>query len=394
MTDRKFGDDSDNRHDEHHPFSRSPSDRGNATARLTEAVTRRVSLVRRHPKRRRSRPEIPSAPPGRVVACHVYRDGHRDPGTIHHADALRVAREQRNSFTWLGLYQPTAAELANIADVYGLHPLAVEDAVNAHQRPKVEQYAETLFVVLKTVCYVDHEELTATSEIVHTGEVMVFLGHDFVVTVRHGEHGGLQNLRSRMEATPEVLRRGPSAVLHAICDQIVDDYLAVTEKIEVDIDAIEASVFQRSLRPDAGKVYQLKREVLEFKHAVAPLYAPLRMLTESGVTGIDARVRAYFRDVADHLEEVTARIARFDELLSSILQATLTQVTIAQNEDMRRISAWVAIAAVPTAIAGIYGMNFDHMPELRQVWGYPAALCLIVTVCVFLYRAFKRNGWL
>ncbi|WP_250284836.1 MULTISPECIES: magnesium/cobalt transporter CorA [unclassified Frankia] len=394
MTDRKFGDDSDDRHAGHHLLPHGPADRGTTTAWLAEAVTRRVSLVRLYPKGRRRHQEAFPAPSGRVVACQVYRDGYRDPRPVDHVDALRAAREQRNSFVWLGLYQPTAAELTAIADVYGLHPLAVEDAVNAHQRPKMEQYAETLFVVLKTVCYVDHEELTATSEIVHTGEVMVFLGRDFVVTVRHGEHGGLQSLRSRLETQPQVLRHGPSAVLHAICDQIVDDYLAVTEKIEVDIDAIEASVFQRSLRPDTGKVYQLKREVLEFKHAVTPLYAPLRMLAEPGVTGIDPRIRAYFRDVADHLEEVTARIARFDELLSSILQATLTQVTIAQNEDMRRISAWVAIAAVPTAIAGIYGMNFEHMPELRQVWGYPAVLCLMVTVCFFLYRAFKRNGWL
>ncbi|WP_131749181.1 magnesium/cobalt transporter CorA [Frankia sp. Cppng1_Ct_nod] len=395
MIGRQFDDSADNRHEEHHLFPRdSAGQQPTTAARLTGALTKGVSLVRMVPKKRRAHPELHPTPLGRVVACHIYRDGRRDPRPVHHGDALRVARDHRDSFAWLGLYEPTAPELSKIADVYGLHPLAVEDAVTAHQRPKIERYEDTLFVVLKTACYVEHDELTATSEVIHTGEVMVFLGRDFVVTVRHGEHGGLQALRSKLESQPEMLRHGPAAVLHAICDQIIDDYLQVTEKMEVDIDTIEGSVFNRSLRPDPGKVYQLKREVLELKHAVAPLAAPLRTLAETDVTGVTPRIREYFRDVADHLEQVTERIARFDELLSSILQATLTQVAIVQNEDMRRISAWVAIAAVPTAIAGIYGMNFDHMPELHVVWGYPAVLSLMATICFFLYRAFKRNGWL
>ncbi|WP_322755875.1 magnesium and cobalt transport protein CorA [Frankia sp. Cas3] len=396
MSDEHVDDDTGDRQDRRYPSAPHAASHPSTPAGwLAGALARPVSLVRMVPKRRRTRPEDPSTPTGRVVACHVYRDGARDPQPIHHTDALRVARDHhRGGFAWLGLYEPSAADLSNIADVYSLHPLAVEDAVTAHQRPKLERYGETLFVVLKTACYVEHEELTATSEIVHTGEVMVFLGRDFIVTVRHGEHGGLQALRSRLEKQPEMLRLGPSAVLHAICDQIVDDYLVVTEKIEVDIDTIEGSVFRRSTRPDASKVYQLKREVLELKHAVTPLAAPVRALTEPGVGRIPPRIQEYFRDVADHLELVTERIARFDELLSSIIQATLTQVTIAQNEDMRRISAWVAIAAVPTAVAGIYGMNFDHMPELRQAWGYPAVLCLMATICFALYRSFKRNGWL
>ncbi|WP_239331680.1 magnesium/cobalt transporter CorA [Frankia sp. CiP3] len=395
MNNKESADDSGNRHNGQLPFTQAAASHPSTAAGwLAGALSKPVSLVRMVPKRRRIRPESPSTPPGRVIACHIYRDGYRDPRSIHHTDALRVARDHRGSFAWLGLYEPSATELSNIADVYGLHPLAVEDAVTAHQRPKLERYGETLFVVLKTACYVEHEELTATSEIVNTGEVMVFLGQDFVVTVRHGEHGGLQALRSRLEAHPEMLRHGPSAVLHAICDQIVDDYLAVTEKIEIDIDAAEGSVFHRSIPPDASKVYQLKREVLELKHAVTPLAAPLRALTEPDVGGIAPRIQEYFRDVADHLEQVTERIARFDELLSSIIQATLTQVAIAQNEDMRRISAWVAIAAVPTAVAAIYGMNFEHMPELRQPWGYPAALCLMAAICFTLHRAFKRNGWL
>nr|MDT0665181.1 CorA family divalent cation transporter [Micromonospora sp. DSM 115978] len=186
-------------------------------------------------------------------------------------------------------------------------------------------------------------------------------------------------------------------VLHAVCDKVVDDYVDVVEKIDADVDAVEALVFQRSVRPSAERVYQLKREILEFKHAVSPLIVPLRMLAdgnEGADTAVAPSVRPYFRDVFDHHSQVVERIAQFDEILTSILQATLTQVTISQNEDMRRISAWVAIAAVPTALAGIYGMNFEHMPELSQPWGYPAVLTAMSVACVSLYRAFKRNGWL
>jgi magnesium transporter len=197
-----------------------------------------------------------------------------------------------------------------------------------------------------------------------------------------------------MEGQPMTLRRGPAAVLHAICDQIVGDYRTVTEKLEDDLEAIEAAVFDRSKRPTAEKVYQFKRELLELKHAVAPAAAPLRKLATERMSLVDAHTREHFRYVAEQLEQAAERINHFDELITSILQATLTQVTVAQNEDMRRISAWVAIAAVPTAIAGIYGMNFVHMPELDQIWGYPAVLALMATVCLFLYRAFKRNDWL
>jgi magnesium transporter len=270
----------------------------------------------------------------------------------------------------------------------------VEDAVSAGQRPRLTADPGVLTVVLKTARYVEHGELTDDSEVIDTGEIVVFAGERFVVTVRHGAHGELTDLRNRLEKDPTVLRQGPTAVLHAICDRVVDDYLGVTERITEDIDKIEAEVFNRTASPSTTKVYQLKREILQLKHAVTPLAAPLRTLADGTVPLVHARTRRYFRDVAGHLEAVTGQIAHFDELLSSILQANLTQVTVTQNEDMRRISAWVAIAAVPTAIAGIYGMNFEHMPELQQVWGYPAVLALMAIVCLSLYRAFKRNGWL
>lgn len=332
--------------------------------------------------------------PGSVVACGVYRDGHRVPSKIPYTDALRAVRREGNGFAWLGLYEPHTEELTDIARRYDLHPLAVEDAVDAHQRPKLERYGDSVFMVLKTTRYVEHETLTSTSEIVDTGEVMVFLGADFVVTVRHGRHGALRALRSRLESQPDRLREGPAAVLHAIADQVVDDFIDVTERIQDDIDEIERELFSRTSRPDTGRVYQLKRELLEFKHAVLPLKEPLRALADGSVKLVPEDVREYFRDVSDHLERVAMRVTGFDDLLDSILTATLTQVTVAQNEDMRRISAWVAIAAVPTMVAGIYGMNFEHMPELHWTYSYPTVLVGMFTVCFALYRAFKRNGWL
>nr|WP_101833632.1 magnesium/cobalt transporter CorA [Frankia canadensis] len=364
--------------------------------RLAGALSRpAVSLVRVGRKRRRPRGvEIPATPDGRVMACGVYSHGQRVTTEVDHRDALRLARTERDGFAWLGLFEPTYEQLVAVAEEYGLDLLAVEDAVTGGQRPKLEYYENHLFMVLKTTTYVAHTEVTGTSEVVTTGEIMIFLGEDFVVTVRHGQHGEMTKLRGRLEAAPEMLRHGPTAVLHAICDSIVDDYVDTVEKIQVDIDQIEAGVFRRERAPSTETAYQMKRELLELKHAVQPLAGPLRTLTSDSPRMIDVAMRRYFRDVADHLEQVSERISHFDELLSSVLQATLTQLTIAQNEDMRRISAWVAIAAVPTALAGIYGMNFEHMPELRQTWGYPAVLTLMAVACLFLYRAFKRNGWL
>ncbi|MCL9795708.1 magnesium/cobalt transporter CorA, partial [Frankia sp. AgKG'84/4] len=331
---------------------------------------------------------------GRVMACGVYSHGRRVTMDVDHCDALRLARSERAAFAWLGLFEPTYEQLAAVADEYGLDKLAVEDAVTGGQRPKLEQYENHLFMVLKTATYVAHQELSATSEVITTGEIMIFLGEDFVVTVRHGNHGEMTRLRGQLEAAPEMLRHGPTAVLHAICDRVVDDYVDTVEKIQADVDQIEAGVFRRERNPATETTYQMKRELLELKHAVQPLAGPLRTLISDSPRLVEPAMRRYFRDVADHLEQVSERIGHFDELLSSVLQATLTQLAITQNEDMRRISAWVAIAAVPTALAGIYGMNFDHMPELRQTWGYPAVLTVMVTACGCLYRAFKRNGWL
>ena len=346
-----------------------------------------------------ARPAPATAAPertGTLIDCGVYVDGLRQPGRCE-PGVIDEVRRDGEGFVWLGVHDPSEAELAELAERFDLHPLAVEDAIHAaHQRPKLDRYEDTLFAVLKTVRYVHPESPAADVEVVETGEISVFVGRDFVITVRRGEPRGLQGLRRSMEQDPERLAMGPSAVLHAIMDRIVDDYVGVTNSMQLDVDAVESAVFGgpgRSNR-DAERIYVLKREVLELRRAVGPLAAPLRTLSERPVRLVHPEIREYFRDVEDHLARVTEQIGAFDELLTTIIQANLAQVTVEQNEDMRRISAWVAILAIPTAVAGIYGMNFQHMPELNWQYGYPFTLGLIAVACLVLYRGFRRNGWL
>jgi magnesium transporter len=329
-----------------------------------------------------------------VVDCAVYVDGTRiEPGDPH--DALREASE-RGGFVWLGLYEPSEDELGSIAENYALHPLAVEDAVYAHQRPKLEHYDDALFMVLKTARYVEHETLTATSDVVDTGEVMVFVGDSYVITVRHGEHGGLTELRSRLEEQPDLLCLGPSAVLYAVADLVVDNFVEVASSVEEDVEELEAAVFspQTQRTGDIDRLYQLKRELLSLRRAVAPLEVPLVKLTERQIDVVPEAMRSYFRDVLDHTIRVRDQVGTLDELLSSILQSSLARTSLADNEDTRKISAWAAMIAVPTLITGLYGMNFRYMPELNWRWGYPAVLLVIVGVCLLLYRGFKHNNWL
>ncbi|UQA93252.1 magnesium and cobalt transport protein CorA [Streptomyces halobius] len=343
---------------------------------------------------------VPARPNSAVVDCGVYREGRRVSEHVTPAEAMAGVRSE-GGFAWIGLHEPTEAEFAGIAQEFGLHPLAVEDAVHAHQRPKLERYDDTLFTVFKTVHYVEHAELTATSEVVETGEVMCFTGRDFIVTVRHGGQGSLRALRHRLQDDPELLAKGPSAVLHAIADQVVDSYIAVAGAVQDDIDEVEIDVFSSGSNGkgstkggDAGRIYQLKREVLEFKRAVSPLLRPMQLLSERPMRLVDSDIQKYFRDVADHLARVNEQVLSFDDLLNSILQANLAQATVAQNEDMRKITAWAAIFAVPTMIAGIYGMNFDFMPETHWEFGYPAVLLVTAGICFGIHRGFKRNGWL
>jgi magnesium transporter len=333
-----------------------------------------------------------------MVDCGVYVDGKRLPGTYTHAAALtrvrELEREGKPAFVWIGLHEPDHHQMQAVADVFGLHELAVEDAVHAHQRPKLERYDQTLFLVLKTVNYVEHESVAKAREIVETGEIMIFVGSDFVVTVRHGEHGGLAGVRKRMDASPAILKLGPYGVMHAIADHVVDSYLDVTDLIETDIDAMEEDIFSPRTTTNIECIYLLKREVVELRRAVAPLTLALARLGTDHNDLISIEVRRYMRDVLDHNVQAADRITTYDELLSSLVQAALGKVAMQQNVDMRKISAWVAIAAVPTAVAGIYGMNFTHMPELQWTWGYPAVLTVMLIACGLLYRTFRRNHWL
>jgi magnesium transporter len=323
-----------------------------------------------------------------IVDCALYHNGVREVVPENFSDALATARSQEHSFVWIGLHDPTQHELDKVADEFKLHELAVEDALKAHQRPKVEDYGDSMFVVLKTVRY---DEQTQQIEL---GDVMMFVGDSFIVTVRHGKGRALADVRKRLEGEHEMLDCGPSSVLYAICDRVVDDYTEIALEVEEDIEEVEEQVFSPVQRNVASRIYNLKREVIEFRRAVLPLVEPMVKLSTGDAGHIHEKMQPFFRDVADHAMRVSDQVEGFNDLLTSVLNANLTQVSVQQNEDMRRISAWVAIAAVPTAIAGIYGMNFEHMPELRWQFGYPAALLVMAVICGGLYRGFKRSGWL
>ena len=322
-----------------------------------------------------------------IVDCAVYEHGVRRDGNIELGEAF-ASGQDNDRFVWIGLHEPTAEEFDSVRREFELHELAVEDAIHAHQRPKLEVYGDTIFVVLKTVRYVDSEE------VVEFGEILIFTGEGFIVTVRHGEATGLHEVREAVENDTERLKRGPGAVLHAIVDRVVDDYEPALEGLRVDIEQVETDVFSPERDSSAERIYKLKREVLEFTRAAAPLVSPIGHLSEGRHDLIHPDVREYFRDVNDHLLRVHEQLEGFRELLTSVLTANLTQVSVRQNEDMRKISAWVAIAAVGTLIAGIYGMNFEHMPELGWTFGYPLVLALMAFICASLFRGFKRAGWL
>ena len=336
-----------------------------------------------------------------IVDSAIYVDGQRTeaPGPLSETyDACRAAR----GVAWFGLLKPTEEEFASIAQEFGLHELAVEDAVKAHQRPKIERYGETLFVVLRAAWYLDPQEM------VEVTELHVFVGPDFVVTVRHGDAPDLGKVRQRMEQTPDLLRLGPAAILYAILDRVVDDYGPVVAGLENDIDEIETAVFGGNADV-TRRTYELAREVIEFQRATKPLVGILGGLVAGGDKyGVDGEVLQYLRDVQDHAIRVQEQVAGFRELLQNILSVNLavvglqqneevkalTEASIAQNDEVKKISAWAAILFAPTLIGTVYGMNFDRMPELHWRLGYPFALLLMLAVSVALYGVFKQRGWL
>jgi magnesium transporter len=342
-----------------------------------------------------ARPEHHVPVPERAVGdCAVYEHGRRRPGRVPLEQAGEAAAAA-DGYIWIGLQQPTAADVQAVAAEFGLPALAVEDAVKAHQRPKLEIYDDVVFVVLKPVSYVDSEE------VIEVSDIAVFVGRNFVVTVRHGSSCVLRDVRRNLDHGDDPAALGPMTVLHQAADHVVDEYERAIAAIDDDVAEIEVQVFSTDPGDYAERIYKLKREVLEFRRAVAPLAGPLERLAAGTVPGVSDGLRQHFRDVHDHLLRAADAIEGHDRLLTDVLQANVARVgvqqsavAVRQNEDMRKISAWAAIALVPTAIAGIYGMNFDNMPELNWKYGYFLVLAVIATACLSLHRLFKRNGWL
>jgi magnesium transporter len=321
-----------------------------------------------------------------IVDMALYESGVRRPGEVDLEQMYEACRSPE-CFAWIGLHEPSEDEFDSVRREFNLHELAVEDAIHAHQRPKLEIYRDSLFLVLKSARYRD------TDERVELGEILVFVGDGFIITVRHGETA-LHDVRLSLEARPDLLRLGPGAALHAIIDRVVDDYGPVIAALAQDIQEIEGEVFSTATATPAERIYTLKREVLKLHGVIAPLVEPVDRLERSGFGFVADELRPYFRDVKDHLIRFVREVDGFRELVTSVLTANLTQISVRQNEDVRKISAWAAIIAVPTAIAGIYGMNFESMPELGWTFGYPLVLAVIALTCFALYRNFKRAGWL
>lgn len=335
---------------------------------------------------------FPTEIPDSVVNWGWYVDGKRqDCKDLQDATAHAL---ENNGFVWLGLRDPDDEDMASLARRFNLHPLAIEDAVEGHTRSKLEQFGRTLFLVVSTVAYVPQRKRPDTSEIVTTGQIMVFVGTGFVMTVRRGAQTSLKRLRKSMEKHPERLLHGPASVLYGVLDTVVDDYQQVVNDFEEDIDEVERAVFSPEGVHEVEQVYQIKRELIEFKRAVAPLGVPLHNLASRSYKAIPQESQAYFREVADHHTEAREAIQSYDEVLSTILAASLNRLSVRENEDMRKISAFVAIAAVPTLIAGIYGMNFDNMPELHTQYGYFAVWAVILALMTTLFILFRRNHWL
>jgi magnesium transporter len=349
------------------------------------------------------RPAAPAATVEQsVVAAAIYRDGRRvdSPPTV--AEAGRRLRDQPGTMAWIGLYRPAEAQLLAVAEEFGLHELAVEDAIVAHQRPKLERYGDTLFVVLRAARYLDEVEE------VEFGELHLFVGSNFVLTVRHSQAPDLAEVRRRMEGDPDLLALGPEAVLYAILDGVVDGYAPVVAGLQNDIDEIETEVFRGDPKV-SRRIYELSREVIEFQRATSPLLGMLDgLMAGFEKYETDEELQRYLRDVADHATTVAERVDGFRQMLGDILTVNatlvsqaqneeiknLTEASYDQNEEIKKVSAWAAILFAPTLIGTVYGMNFSHMPEMEWVFGYPFALALMALVSFTLHAIFKRRGWL
>ncbi|MCW2764573.1 MAG: magnesium transporter CorA [Nocardioides sp.] len=325
-----------------------------------------------------------------IVDSALYRKGTRVPVDCAPQDfqTLRSQATDDADFVWVGLYEPSETELEDVAVAFGLHPLAIEDAYKAHQRPKLERYDDTLFLILKTLWYIDEDDA------VETGEINLFVGHNFIISVRHGQGVELHSAREYLESAESVLTHGPTAVVYAVCDTVVDGYAAVITALQEDVDEVETSVFSEARTNDSNRIYTLKRELAEVRRAVLPLREPIKRFVIGEVASVEGEEAPFFRDVLDHLALAAENIDTLETLLSSAFEAHLAQIQVQQNNDMRKISAGVGLVAAPTLIAAVYGMNFRHMPELGWSFGYPMALLLMALTSWALWIFFKRSGWL
>ena len=318
-----------------------------------------------------------------IIDCAVYRDGAReDTGPSSEELTAALAGLGEDDFLWIGCNNPTGDEMRRIGEVLGLHPLAVEDALEMHQRPKIERYRDHLIMSMRMVSYSDDD--------IQTHEVNLFLGANYLLTVRHGGPSLVEG-RRRAEKRNDALAHGPTAALYAVVDTIVDRYEQIARELETDVEEVESSVFSAELTSDSTRIYRLKREALEFRRAVVPLKEPVVRFSE---TAEPAEARPYFRDIADHLGRAAEAIDTIDHLLDNALTAHLAQLSVQQNADMRKLAAGATIFAIPTAIAGVYGMNFEHMPELSWTFGYPLCLAFMGGLCLYTLRRFKKSGWL
>lgn len=324
--------------------------------------------------------------------CRVFVDGKRQPGNVRMMHALEVVERYENAFVWLSLKEPSTEQMEKIAEIFDIEDLVVDDVVDAHQRPKIERHDEQLFMVVRSVSYRDDEEVVDAREIISTGEVQMIVSEKFAITIRHGAH--LPDLTPKIEEEEDLAVLGPTAVAWAVSDYLVDNYLKVTNLLESDVDELENEVFTPRRDINIDKIYTYKREILEMRHAIDPLAPALRNGLTNNKDFMRKVLRTYFRDVQDNSTIVSDRLSGFDERLTSLLDASVAKITMQQNSDMRTISAVVGMAAVPTLIAGIYGMNFEVMPELGWRYGYPAALLVMFAAITAIWWWFRKNNWL
>lgn len=333
-----------------------------------------------------------------LMGYGLYKDGHLEENLkLSEADIenqigkdwSRASHPEDGAFIWLGLYEPDVAELAAVQRALNLPDLLIDDALNPSQRPSFDWHGESSgFIIVKILQYADE-----TSD-VFTGQLAIFFDHSHVVTVRHGGIGSLDEIRHRVDSDVAHTSLGPLSVIHAILDKIVDEYVSVANGVAEDIAEIEASVFSTSLKDESETIYRLKRENLEIRRAVFPLINAAEIFINKSSPSIPEELLPSFQDLGEHILRVHEQVENQDSLITSVMSASMARQSLRQNEDMRKISAWVAIAAMPTMIAGIYGMNFEHMPELGMRFGYAGALSLMGAVCFGLWRAFKKSGWL